>query len=78
MIIIDVRDKDEAVLNIPLAVLQNKISAVANSDDRIVLLCESGFRSRAGYAVLHELGYTNVCALSFEALECQCVEDNRY
>ncbi|HWP79488.1 MAG TPA: rhodanese-like domain-containing protein [Candidatus Acidoferrum sp.] len=77
MIIIDIREPDEAIVNIPLSKLEREIAGRAHFQERIVLLCESGARSRAGALLLRGLGYENVCTLSLKTFEGQCVEDDR-
>ncbi len=77
MIFIDVREPDEAIVNIPLSRLEGEIAVLAGHCERVVLICESGARSRAGALLLRELGYKDVCALSLESFEGQCIEYDR-
>ncbi len=74
-LVVDVRTAEEFnsqhltnVINIPLAVVKEKLpTVVTNKSDVVLLHCRSGRRSSAAESELRALGYTNVFNLgSFE------------
>jgi phage shock protein E len=74
-LVVDVRTVEEFnsqrltnVINIPLAVVKEKLPAVVTNQSEVVLLhCRSGRRSSAAESELRALGYTNVFNIgSFE------------
>ncbi len=66
-LIIDVRSEEEflygafpGALNIPLDILQNRISELGEKDRKIILYCASGARSAYAMQILGSLGFNNL------------------
>lgn len=69
-VVVDVRQAEEyaggfidGAINVPLRELAANLRALPAMDGDLVLVCESGYRSAVGMAILRMLGYTNVRSL---------------